>query len=171
MRLRSVGWKLWRLPIDVLHHFGHDAPPYQLLLRRWRNAYLCGTGELLRAAAGQQRLRLVLRDLRELRIYLGVLLWWSVLLSVPFWPLSGQARLAWLSTVLMAPLLLMLWRKRSWNKALYSVVSWCLNAAGLLRGLLQQRRHVTGLIASQLLKELPESPSSSAQRRSPPTYC
>jgi glycosyltransferase involved in cell wall biosynthesis len=171
MRLRSVGWKLWRLPIDVLHHFGHDAPPYQLLLRRWRNAYLCGTGELLRAAAGQQRLRLVLRDLRELRIYLGVLLWWSVLLSVPFWPLSGQARLAWLSTVLMAPLLLMLWRKRSWNKALYSVVSWCLNAAGLLRGLLQQRRPVTGLIASQLLKELPESPSSSAQRRSPPTYC
>jgi glycosyltransferase involved in cell wall biosynthesis len=168
VRLRSRGWTLWRLPVDVVRHFGHEAPPYELLRRRWRNGYLCGTGELLRAVAGQPHLRLVLQDLRELRLYLGVLLWWAVLLSVPWWPLSGGARLAWLGGGLMAPLLLMAWRKRSWRKAVYSLVSWCLNAAGLLRGLLQRRRCPTGRIASRVLQELPGFPSRSAPKFFPP---
>ena len=53
VRLRVLGWRLWRVPQGAVNHFGHDAPPYLLLLRRWRTRYVCGLGELIRAAAGQ----------------------------------------------------------------------------------------------------------------------
>jgi hypothetical protein len=49
--------------------------------------------------------------------------------------------------------LLMTWRKRSVTKALYAVVSWCFNAAGLLRGLLRSQRPAREAIASRVLKE------------------
>ena len=76
MRLRALGWKLWRLPADAVTHYGHDAPPYQLLRRRWKSRYACGLGELLRGALGQPQMKLVLRGLRELRLYAAVLAWW-----------------------------------------------------------------------------------------------
>lgn len=168
VRLRSRGWQLWRLPVQVARHFGHDTPPYALLMRRWHNGYLFGPGELLRAAAGRPYLRLVLSDLRELRIYLGVLGWWMLLLSVPFWPLPALGRLAGFAALLAAPLLLMAWRKRSLTKARYSVVSWCFNAAGLLRGLFRARQPAAQAIASQILQEPTDSPSRT--RPSQPSF-
>lgn len=153
IRLRTLGWKLWRLPVDAADHFGHDAPPYRLLLQRWRSRYICGLGELVRAAAGQPRMRLVLQGLSELRLYLAVLLWWTLLASVPFWPLPALSRLAWLFMLVIAPVVLMAWRKRSLDKALYSVVSWCFNAAGLLRGLVRPQRPAREVISSRILRE------------------
>ncbi len=94
IRLRSHGWKLWRLPVDAATHYGHELPPYQLLVRRWKSGYICGLGELLRGALGRPWLRLVLRDQRELRIYAGVMVWWMALLSVVLWPLPPLGRAA-----------------------------------------------------------------------------
>jgi glycosyltransferase involved in cell wall biosynthesis len=157
VRLRALGWKLWRLPVDAATHTGHDAPPYQLLVRRWRTRYVCGLGELVRAAAGQPRMRLVVRGMRELRIYCAVLLWWLVLLTVPFWAVPVPVRIATFAVLATAPLLFMLWRKRSLARAAYSVVSWCFNAAGLVRGLLHRRRAPRGPIPSRVLREPPQA--------------
>lgn len=153
VRLRTLGWQLWRLPVDAADHFGHDAPPYRLLLRRWHSHYICGLGELVRSAAGQPRMHLVLRGLRELRLYLAVLAWWALLISVPFWPVSALGRLLIFCGLTSTPVLLMAWRKRSVTKAMYSVVSWCFNAAGLVRGLLRTRRPAHEPIASRILQE------------------
>jgi hypothetical protein len=159
------------LPVNAVRHFGHDAPPHQLLLRRWRTGYLCGLGELLRASAGQPRLRLALRELRELRIYLAALLGWLLLLSLPLWPLPAVVRLEGLGALIAVPLLLMAWRKRSVTKALYSLASWSLNAAALVRGLAQSRRSATEPIASRVIKEPADFHSRPAQRFSPPASC
>lgn len=163
VRLRTLGWQLWRLPVDAADHFGHDAPPYRLLLRRWRSHYVCGLGELVRAAAGQPRMQLVLQGLRELRLYLAVLAWWALLISVPFWPVSALGRLVIFCVLAATPVLLMVWRKRSVAKAMYSVVSWCFNAAGLVRGLLRTRRPAHEPIASRILQEPAGRTSQSAQ--------
>ncbi|MEO8654256.1 MAG: glycosyl transferase, partial [Ramlibacter sp.] len=144
-------------PVDAATHYGHDSPPYRLLLRRWHARYVRGAGELLRGALGQPHMRLVLRGMRELRIYAGVLLWWAVLASVLFWPLSLVARSAVFAALAAAPYLLMLWRKRSASRALYSVVSWCFNAAGLALGLVQRRRPPKAPIPSRVLHEPPQS--------------
>jgi hypothetical protein len=163
VRLRSLGWKLWRIPKGAVNHFGHDAPPYRLLMRRWRTRYVCGLGELIRAAAGQPRLSMVLAGLTELRLYLAVLVWWAVLFSVPLWPLAVTTRLAIFVVILTLPLLVMTWRKRSFKKALYAVVSWCFNAAGLVRGLLQRPRPPKAVISSRVLRE-PAGLSASTAR-------
>ena len=153
VRLRSLGWKLWRVPHGAVNHFGHDAPPYVLLMRRWRTRYVCGLGEMIRSAAGQPRLPLVLAGLTELRLYLAVLLWWMVLFSVPFWPLPAVARVVFFCLVLAFPVAVMSWRKRSFDQALYAVVSWCFHSAGLLRGLLQRPRPQNDIITSTVLRE------------------
>jgi GT2 family glycosyltransferase len=161
VRLRSLGWKLWRLPLDAVTHYGHDAPPYQLLMRRWRSRYACGLGELVRGALGQPRMKLVFRGLRELKLYLGVLAWWAVLLSAPFWPVGGIAeRAALFAAVLAAPFAAMAWRKKSFSRATYSVLSWCVQAAGLVRGFLAPRHPPRALIPSIVLQE----PQASARR-------
>jgi glycosyltransferase involved in cell wall biosynthesis len=153
VRLRSQGWELCCLPMNMVRHFGHKAQPYELLLQHWRSGHLCGLGELLRSSAGQTHLRLVRQELRELHVYLGILVWWVALLSTPFWPLPLVMRLACFGALLSAPLLLAFWRQGSWSQAVYSVVSGCLHAAGLVRGLLQPRQSATEAIASQILRE------------------
>lgn len=157
VRLRALGWRLWRLPVDAANHYGHDAPPYQLLMRRWRNGYIWGLGELLRAASSGQQLRLVLKDVKELRLYLAILVWWAVLASVAFWPASVALRWIVFACLALAPLILMTWRKRSVTKALYSVVSWCFYATGLIRGFSRSQRSPRETIASCILRE-PGSP-------------
>lgn len=139
VRLRSRGWQLWRLPQEAVLHRGHDAAPYALLLRRWRAGYTCAMGELLRGALGQPHWRLVLRDLRELKIYTAVLAWWALLATVPFWPLPAPARALAFVSLAVAPFAAMALRKRSLRRGTYSVVSWCFHAAGLVRGLLRAR--------------------------------
>lgn len=156
-RLRSLGWKLWRLPLDAVTHYGHDAPPYQLLMRRWKSRYACGLGEMLRGALGQPRMKLVLRGLRELRLYFAVLGWWAVLLTVPFWPLDAATRGIAFLTLLTAPFAGMAWRKRSLERGVYSVMSWSVHAAGLVRGFLAPRREPKDLIASLVLHDALEA--------------
>lgn len=152
-RLRSVGWNLMRLPHGAVTHFGHDAPPYSLLVRRWKSRYVCGLGELIRAALGQKRMALVLTSVRELRLYLAVIGWWCVLASSVLWPVSLATRLTGFVVVLAIPLVVMIWRTRSVVHAVHAVASWCFQAAGLLVGLLRQQRSPTDRISSQVLRE------------------
>lgn len=152
-RLRAHGWKLWRLPVDAATHYGHDAPPYRLLARRWRTRYACGPGELLKAAHEGPHRKLVLREVRELRLYAAVLLWWLVLLTVPFWPVPGTSRAVAFVGLAALPLLAMTWRKRSLERALYSVTSWCVNTAAMVRGWLTPRIPPADRIPSKTIRE------------------
>ncbi|RYZ11146.1 MAG: glycosyltransferase [Comamonadaceae bacterium] len=153
VRLRALGWRLWRLPLVATSHYGHDAPPYRLLVRRWRSRYIDGLGELVRAAAGRGQLRAVMRGVRELRLYLAVWAWWATLLAAALGPWSGPVRGLGVVGLLAAPFVAMALRKRSTAKAAYSVVSWCFCAAGLLRGLLRGRRPARERIDSRVLRE------------------
>lgn len=153
IRLRAMGWRLWRLPVEVANHFGHDAPPYELLMRRWHSRYICGLGELVRAAVHQKRFSMVVQGLHEFRLYTAVLAWEATLLAVLFWPLSMLVRLGLFGIFLAAPLVIMTWRKRSFAKALYAVVSWCFNAAGMVRGLLLTQCPPSEAIPSRVLQD------------------
>jgi GT2 family glycosyltransferase len=165
VRLRALGWKLWRLPIASATHFGHDAPPYALLVRRWRSRYVCGIGELLRGALGRRQLKLALRGLREVRLYAAVLVWWAVLATIPFWPLPLAARASAFALLALAPFAAMTWRKGSPGRAVHSIVSWCFNAAGLLRGFLRPRVPPASPIASIVVHEPPQSLESRQRQR------
>jgi len=164
-RLRTLGWGLWRLPVDAVSHYGHTTRPYQLLWRRWHSGYLWGLGEMLRASARgpQQRLRLALQEIHEIRLYTAVLMWWMVLLALLCLPASPPVRVGAMATLLLAPLALMTWRKRSLARGLYAVTAWCFNAAGMVRGLLQKPRFSQPIADSRLLQDAsPIEPQPSA---------
>ncbi|MDB5947013.1 MAG: glycosyltransferase [Ramlibacter sp.] len=155
IRLGVRRWKLWRLPMDAVTHCGHDAPPYSLLRRRWQTRYVCGIGELVRAAWGQPEMRLLWRAAREIRLYLAVIGWWTALAVVVLLPVSPLPRLVGFALLASAPVLLMAARKRSLARAAYSVVSWCFHCAGLVRGVLRKRQPAGSPIPSVILQEPP----------------
>lgn len=151
VRLRSAGWGLWRLPHDAVRHYGHDAPPYSLLMRRWKSGYICGLGEVLRNAWGQPHFQLVLNDVRELRLYGAVMAWWlAIVLCIIMLPLGWKGLGA---VLLLMPVALMAVRKRSIAKGIFSVVSWNFNTAGLLRGLLKTPRKPIAAVQANILQE------------------
>jgi hypothetical protein len=92
-----------------------------------------------------------------------VLAWWATLASVPFWPIEAALRAACFAVIATVPLAIMFWRKRSLERAAYSVVSWCFHAAGLARGMLRKRLPPRGFIPSRILKE-PLEPSTTPRR-------
>ncbi len=139
LRLSDRGWRLRRLDRPSVHHYGHATPPYRLLLARWRTKYVFGQGELLRAKLGTRHL---VRAFRGSLLYLAVIAWWALLLAALAALLASPARLAWtvvLLVLLIAPVPLQAWRKRSLAMGLYSVALLNFHAAGLVAGLVRPR--------------------------------
>ena len=155
LRLRAKGWRLHRLDILAIEHWGHDLPAFTLLRRRWRSAYINGIGEITRAAWGSPHWPLLLRDLRELRLYVATLAW--ALLGVVgaaalALSLRGDAALGVLALTLAAPWLAQCWRKRHLAKANYATVSLWMHVGGLVRGLLQRRKDPRSRIPNSVLQ-------------------
>jgi glycosyltransferase involved in cell wall biosynthesis len=153
MRLRARGWHLWRLPFESVRHHGHDAPPYRLLARRWSSRYICGLGELLRNAWQEPHFRMVLRNARELRLYALVLLWWLALLAAPWVTSDLRALISAAAFLLVVPVVLMWLKKRSLSKAVFSVVSWNFNTAGLVRGIFATPLQPIALVQARVLRD------------------
>ena len=173
LRLRARGWRLWRLPLDATTHTGHTEPALRLLWRRWRSGYAWGCGELLRAALGQPWWHLLLRDLRELRLYLAVWVWWLALAGLLALALAASGPLQSVQLAGGLPLELLAWaalaglaalpwaamtlRRRSAQAGCYAVASWCVHAAGLLRGFLVHRRPPGDPIDARVIQPWPEA--------------
>ena len=170
VRLRALGWKLWRIPVDVATQDPIDSAPRLFLMRYLGSRSACGLGELVRAAAGHKRLRRVWRGQPELRGCAGVLAWWCLLLSVVFWPLALPERLACFAALAAAPWLLMLWRERSPGAACRSLAASSVGAAGLLRGLLRPRRPTRGALACRVLHEPPQPSAPPSEHRAWPDF-
>lgn len=153
VRLRAKGWQLQRLAIPAVRHYGHDAPPYRLLVKRWQSAYICGLGELVKAALGKPHFRLILADVGELKLYLAVLGMWMSLFAIGLMPLSHSYKFSGIVLLSVLPLAVMTVRKKSFDKAVYSVISWSFNALGLLRGLIKKQQSPLLSIEAKILSK------------------
>lgn len=160
-RLRSRGWKLWRLPVTAVQHSGHPDPALRLLWRRWTSGYALGIGELARAALGRPWWSIIARDVPELRLYLGVMLGAAGVLALLLSALATARMDTMAAAMAMAllPAAVLVWHKRSAARAGYALCAWGLHAAGLLRGLARRRRDPCAPIASRVLQE----PASAAR--------
>lgn len=133
-RLRAAGWKLARIDVAAVEHYGHVAGGLRLMLRRLRTGYAGGPGEVVRAAWGRPHWRQVLRHFAQLRYSVAVFGWWTALLAAA---LLGQG-LALLA-ILLVPLAFLVVRRRSVRLGCYSLAAWNFIAIGFLQGLAQRR--------------------------------
>lgn len=132
-RLAAAGWKLMRIDVRSVDHYGHTGGGYRQMWRRFKSGYTEGAGEVLRASLGKKHVGFVLRHLRHLRHSVAVIAWWAALLAG-----ASRAPLA-LAVLLPGPLLFLWFRRGSLRLAVYSAVYWNVGAVGLITGLLRRR--------------------------------
>ena len=139
LRLSERGWRLQRLDMPWVYHYGHTTPPFRMLLRRWRTKYVFGQGELLRAKLGTRHVPRVIRGARQ---YLYIMAWWCLLLVALAALVLGSAPGLWgiiFGVLLVAPVPLQWARKGSLPMGLYSMAVLNLHAAGFIAGALRPR--------------------------------
>jgi GT2 family glycosyltransferase len=133
-RLRARGWRLARIDVPAVDHYGHSVGGYRLIWRRIRSGYAGAPGEVIRAAIGQRHWGQVLRHFSQLRNGGAVILWWLLLLACL---LTGR----WIALALLmaVPLAFLSWRRGSPTVGLYSLATWNMIAWGLVSGIVRRR--------------------------------
>lgn len=154
-RLRAEGWKLARIAVDAVDHYGHAVAGYELMLRRLRSGYAGGPGEVVRAAIGRPHFAQVLRDFSQLRFGFVIWAWWLLLVTAI---VAGQ----WLALamILALPVCYFAWRRGGLRLGLYSLATWNVSAIGLVQGLLRRRRAADGAIPLRDLSYAPPVPGT-----------
>jgi len=140
------------LDVPCIRHYGHRDASARLLLRRWRTRFLMGYGELLRGAWGQPYFW---QALRPCRLALLAILWWGVslgLAAAAFGSGSVPGVLLALAGAAALPLVALLARKRSLERAGYAWLMLQLSAAALLVGLFLKRAAPTAPMAAVVLQ-------------------
>jgi glycosyltransferase involved in cell wall biosynthesis len=134
-RLRAAGWKLARIAVDSVDHYGHAVAGYRLMLRRLRTGYAGGPGEVVRAALGRPHFAQILRNFSQLRYGFVIWAWWLLLAAAL---VAGQ----WLAlgAIVALPIAYFTWRRGGLRLGLYSLATWNVNAIGLVQGFLRKRR-------------------------------
>lgn len=150
VRLSQKGWKLKRLDIPGIEHYGYATSHVSAVLKhRWTSGYSKGSGEFLKAAFGKPYF---FKVLWELKIYAGVLFWWSMfvlslLVSALLSPLVIYAWLIFTGIFLV----LFLLKKKDIKDFMYSIMIWHYTAVGMFRGLLKKQKDPRSKIASEVV--------------------
>ena len=148
-RLTSLGYKFKRLPIPMIKHYGDKITSLQIFKNRWESRYLWGCGEFLRYNLGKPTF---LKVVKELKLYLIVILWWATLLIsliltfITLFYIYTQAIL----TIIF--ILLFIIKKRSIKESLFSFFSWNITALGLIFGFFQKPKNIHKKIDTKIIK-------------------
>lgn len=153
IRLRAAGWSLERIPVMSVKHYGHTLPEYLLLKKRWASGYINGVGELLRSSIGQPHFSLLLKELKELRLYFVVIAWWLALIMIFIFNLYTGSMFYLAPVIFILPFLAMLLKTKKIDRAVYAVIAWQFFSWGLIRGLFMSQKSLKDRIPSQLLKQ------------------
>lgn len=154
VRLRVRGWKLARIDVPGVDHYGHGGNAYALLLHRWKTKLAFGTGEVLRAAIGRKAFWPALRKMsRELLLLAAVHVWWLALIAAGLAMTMSLHGLFWLTLLAVLPFAVMALKCRSLRIGLYSVAAWNVYAAGIWPGLFGRRVDPAGWIDSTIVQD------------------
>ena len=156
VRLRVRGWKLARVDVPAVDHYGHSGNAYALLLYRWKTKLAFGSAEVLRATIGRDTFCPALRKMRhELLLLSAVHVWWLTVLGIAFvmaTPVRGVFALMSLPLLVLLPFVVMGLKSRSLRIGLYSVAAWNVYAAGIWPGLFSRRVDPRNWIESTIIQ-------------------
>lgn len=129
--IQKLGYKLLRIPEEMIEHFGDETPAYITIYNRMKSRYLFGSGQYLRRSLIRGHF---LKTIWELRIYIFTLLWASLgILSFVTLPLTSQYFRIYLNISLLFIIVLLL-RKRNLYRLFFSIISWSSQAIGMMIG-------------------------------------
>jgi glycosyltransferase involved in cell wall biosynthesis len=144
-RIRREGWKLARIDVPAVNHYGHTDGGYRLLWKRMRSGYSACVGEVVRSGAFTRQWREVL-SLSHIRQGVAVVGWWLLLFVM------GLINPLWLIPLIALPILALSIRRGRPSLGLYSFVQWNVVALGLVTGVFQRRQPPQRPIESRFLQ-------------------
>lgn len=160
VRIHALGWKLARLDVPAIEHYGHSGSAFRLLLRRCVNRYLFGTGEILRAALGGGNLWPLLQQVKKELLGLSLVhAWWLCLAVTLFFVRPFPLGALFAAMLVLLPFAVMSARWRSGGLGCYSVISWNVYALMLWPGLLRRRADPTDWIESAVVRDATFAPN------------
>ena len=148
-RLTSKGWKLKRIDVPGIKHYGYNTNTFGVFRKRWRTRYVKGSGEFLRASLGKNYF---FKTAWHLKIYIFLVVWWILLIiSLALLGLTNIAIYTWLiiTAILLSAFLV---RKRNIKEWAFSIVSWHYSSIGLVWGFFTRPKKI-GRIKSKVLNE------------------
>ncbi len=135
--LREKGYKMVRIPERMIEHYGDETTSFETLKSKWKSKYLFGSGQYLRSSLTSWHF---LKTVYELRIYVFTFFWFILGISSIF-------SLYWTNKLFMVYLIitglivvLLIIRKKSVNKLIFSFASWSLQSLGMCVGFLLKNR-------------------------------
>ena len=150
LRLSAAGWMLRRIAVPGVLHYGRPESNWSLLMARWKNRYLDGAGELLRAAVGRRYFFRV--ALTQKHLFAGLLIWIGLiggLVALPTtpWPLTTTI------AVIVALILVRAYRIGSIADATFGQVVWQVTSLAMVRGFFTKPRDPLEAIEYVLLSD------------------
>lgn len=129
LRLRRAGFTLEARPPRAARHWSAPRPSFSEIGRRWRTGLCFGQGQVLRLYAGRPGFAAHVR--RQAHYFATLAMWLA--LPVALAVAGGTGARLW-SLALLALFAVMAVRKRSARLALHSLLTWTVNAAGMVAG-------------------------------------
>lgn len=129
LRLRAHGFRLRTLAPLAAKHWSAPRPSFSEIARRWRTGLCFGQGQALRLARGPAEFAAHAR--RQAHYFATLVLWLAAPAATV---LAGGPGLGVWALALVALFALMTVRKRSARLALHSLLTWTVNAAGMVAG-------------------------------------
>jgi hypothetical protein len=150
LRLRQRGGLLRSIAPRAARHWSAPRPSFAEIGRRWRTGLCFGQGQVIKLYLGRPGLA---AHLRRQSLYLMTLALW--LAAIPAGVAAGTRGLALWALAPLALLAIMSLRKKSPRLALHSLLTWSVNAGGLVAGLVLPLPPVTSVATGRMQPEAP----------------
>jgi GT2 family glycosyltransferase len=153
-RLKTADWKLLRMDRPSVRHYGHTMEAFKLLLKRWRSGYIFGIGELLRSAYRQPHFFFILKNMKQLKLYVTYIIWWFVMIVSLISIITNGWNFMIFGIIFLTTFVGMIIKKKSFYSGVYSVVASNLNAIGLCVGIFKKQRLApSSIVNSTVIKD------------------
>lgn len=144
LRLNLKGWKLKRINIAAINHYGYTDSSLTLAIHRLKTKYSYGYGELIKSAIGKPYF---LKTIANARIQLGIIIVWILIAGLI---INKQIMLVLALPILLIVLLII--KKSSINQAFYSAFVWNIETIGLILGLFRNQKDPAEKIQAKIIK-------------------
>lgn len=150
LRLQEKGWKLKRLNVPGIKHYGYQTTSFGVFAKRWKSKYVKGSGDFLRSAIGK---KYFFKTVMHLKIYILTVKWWVLLIASI--ALTGVTIIPLIVWAILTALFLIAFtiKKKSMRDVAFSIVSWHYSAIGLIWGFFSKQKDPKSKIKYKVIKK------------------
>ncbi len=136
LRLTYAGWKMERIPVPAIQHYGYSMDSLQLMRARWNSRYVDGPGELLRSSLGKPYFWEVLKSQKNLLV---ITVGWVLFATAVFLSPWSLFPMKIIMLMIICAVILFMFSKGGVVRGVIGLINHQVYTAGYLRGILRRQ--------------------------------